>query len=529
MKFRTSTLIAVTIVATALAVPAGLGAQDNPAQAKKLTQHHHYQLIVLGTLGGPQSYGDAGHGAANINSSGTAAGDADTDVPDPFYPNYNPLLTGGLIGSYPFVFHAFTSSGGGLTDLGSLPGANSSTPSHITDNGLVAGQSLNGAIDPLTGWPQMNAVFWKDRQIINLGTLGGYESQSFDVNNRGQVIGGATNNIPDTFLAFGTQLRAFLWDNSKGMQDLGTLGGPDAAAIGINERGQIAGNSFTSFIPNPNTMIPTEDPFLWEKGEMIDLGSLGGTIGSVGGLNNRGQIIGNSNLPGDVNFHGFLWDHGTLTDVGTLGGTFSSANALNEEGHIAGLSTIAGDQIGHAFLWKAGVMTDLGTLPGFPDSSCTGAFGINSRDQVVGQGGLCGDPEPHAFLWENGDMVDVNSLVPPGTNLTLVEIEQINDSGEMFGIGTLPDGNNRAFLLIPCGEDHPGIEGCDYGLVDGKTATTGISTSRGIQTSAPSGQDAPMFRSPANPMLRRFGHGQWLLYPSLRLRSPLLAVPMPRI
>jgi hypothetical protein len=113
--------------------------------AQSVKQHHHYKLVVLGTLGGPQSYGDAGHGAANLTSGGTAAGDADTSVPDPFFPNFNPLLTGGSIGSYPFVYHAFTSDGGTLVDLGSLPGANSSTPSYVANNGLVAGQSLNGA------------------------------------------------------------------------------------------------------------------------------------------------------------------------------------------------------------------------------------------------------------------------------------------------------------------------------------------------------------------------------------------------
>lgn len=94
------------------------------------------------------------------------------------------------------------------------------------------------------------------------------------------------------------------------MQDIGTLGGPDAAAPFINERGEIAGFSYTS------TMAV--DPFLWEpptrrqpNGRMIDLGTLGGTFGAEGegmALNNRGQVVGGSNLAGDVFFHPFSLD-----------------------------------------------------------------------------------------------------------------------------------------------------------------------------------------------------------------------------
>ena len=354
-----------------------------------------------------------------------------------------------------------------LTNLGTLPGSQWGAANGISGNGLVAGASQNGKNDPLSGLAQFRAVLWNKGNISNLGRLaGGYESAAFAVNNRSQVVGFATNGNPDPYSYFyfqllgsstGTQTRAFSWDKQNGMLDLGTLGGPDAWAFLVNERGQVAGESYTSSIPNASNGIcapdvPTQDPFLWDKGKMIDLGTLGGTCGFANALNSQGQVVGISSLDGNLTSHPFLWRHRVLADLGTLGGDNGQATWINDAGDVVGEADLPGSQTHDAFLWKRGVMNDLGNL-----GLTSFAYAINSEDQVVGHSRI-NDGTFRAFLWENrGPMIDLNSLIPPGSGLTLTDAIYINDRGEIAGTGCSPMATNMHTLpLIPCDEKHPG-------------------------------------------------------------------------
>jgi probable HAF family extracellular repeat protein len=383
----------------------------------------------------------------------------------------------------PYITHAFEWNGV-VRDLGALPqsDSNCSTPFGINAKGEIVGASEGAEIDPVVGTKGAHAVLWKDGEINDLGSLGGNEVAAFGINNRGQIIGNSTNTIPDPYCFFGTvQNRAFLWEHGQ-MQDLGTLGGNCAGVGGLNEHGQIVGGSTTSAIANPVTGFPPQDPFLWESGRgMTDLGTLGGAFGAAQGINNRGEVIGQSSIAsdpgacsvpdnGDLNCHAFLWDNGTLIDLTTrtMGGAPEFVAAINDAGEIVGWGVFPNAPM-EAFLWRKGVATDLGNL-----GECASiAHTINARGQVVGLAFSCDGNAARAFLWENGSIVDLNVLILPGSSLQLADAMDINERGEIDGIGVppgVPSGNfitqGHGFLLIPCDDDHPGIEGCDYSAVE---------------------------------------------------------------
>jgi len=387
--------------------------------------------------------------------------------------NSNPVVCGGFEGRLSLVNHAFEWQNANLVDLGSLAGPGScSVAASINAAGVISGHAETGIVEPVTGFNEVHAVRWKDGAILDLGTLGGGVSFGSGINKSGQIAGFALNGIPDPVSIYhfqifgsanGTQTRAFLWTNGV-MQDLGTLGGPDAWSNFVNDAGQVAGFSYTDSGINPTTGVPTTHPFLWDAAKgMIDLGTLGGTLAGSeivfdGGLNNLGQVVGGSSLPGDQTFHPFLWTSpGPMQDLGTLGGANGGASAINDAGHVIGNADLPSG-LSHAFRWVNGIMTDLGALNGDKSSASSA---INSQGQIVGYScpRTCEDHfHNHAVLWQNGSIFDLNKFIRMGrTGLILTRAFAINDRGEIAGIGTPPTCDfdlicSHTFLLIPCSE-----------------------------------------------------------------------------
>ncbi len=256
--------------------------------------------------------------------------------------------------------------------------------------------------------------------FLDIGSLGGTNLDARGMNSSAQVVGNAQN--------VSGRMLAFLSENGN-MVSLGALSSNEISqARQINDSGQIVGNS--------NLSSTIYHAFLYQNNTMIDLGTLGGDTSDAYDINNDGKIIGVSRNAAGAQ-RAFLYENGTMTDLGTLGGINSSADGINNVGQIVGRSaTATGDN--HAFLYENGTMTDLGTLSG---SSYSHARDINDSGQIVGSSAN------HAFLYENGTMFDLNSYLTPDYNgWVLTDAIAINNYGDIVGYGYYGS-SQRAFYL----------------------------------------------------------------------------------
>jgi probable HAF family extracellular repeat protein len=253
--------------------------------------------------------------------------------------------------------------------------------------------------------------------ITDLGTLGGPQAVALDINESGQVVGYA-----DVYQAGGAY-HAFLWDSGS-MQGLGTLGGQSSTANGINDQGQIVGWA--------NTATGTR-AVLWSPAAVAtELGTLGGADSYANDINNNGQIVGSAQ-DSDGKSRAVLWSGigAPPIDLGTLGGTSSGVTEINDNGLAVGLSTDNVNSSGtlwdqRAFSWTApGGMTSLASR----GVSCCTANGVNDLGQIVGFNG------GGFFLGATGSATSIPSLGGSGAT----DLTAINNLGQAVGYSSFAD------------------------------------------------------------------------------------------
>lgn len=304
------------------------------------------------------------------------------------------------------------------------------------------------------------AVVWKDGSITDISVLPHSTFNVSAINQSGELAGVLVFQPG----VYGGE-HAAVW-KKFGFTDLDShesRKGYDSNATGLNTKGQAVGWSFSE------GSDPTAT--LWDKGTVIELGVSSKKEGhsEAHAINDAGQIVGRVDERAQtktgrkrVESDAVLWLGSVVTILPTIGGRSASADAINERGQIVGWSEIR-ESTGYGFssaahgtLWDDGRAIDLGGLRGFRRTS---ALAINNSGQIVGSadnpqiGG--GSPDPsdhHALYWDSKKrMVDLNQYVPRSLSEAgwiLTEAIGINDDGAI--VGTASNGQQtRAFLLIP--------------------------------------------------------------------------------
>jgi probable HAF family extracellular repeat protein len=354
-----------------------------------------YQVHSLGTLGGSTS------SALGVSTYGIAVGAASNAA--------------GALQAVRF------SSSGGLESLGTLGGATSTAQGQGPHGEVVGGADTSEGLK--------RPFLYKGGSMMDLGTLGGTQGIATAISDDGRVVGSAAKEDGDW--------HAFLWRDVDGngapdpgeMVDLGTHGGFYSAAWAVSRVGHLVAGDAEDAEGNIRG-------FLWndrndngerDEGEWLDLGTLGGLHSFAYALTDEGHVVGEAETSSGQ-LHAFLFkdlnengqaDPGEMLDLGTLGGTRSIAFGVNGWGQVVGESRNAAGAR-RAVLWDAttGAIVDLNDrIPSGSGWVLRAARSISPAGHIAGEGLQSG--VARGFV-----------LTPqlPSAGITLVSVENLEST-----------------------------------------------------------------------------------------------------
>ena len=261
-------------------------------------------------------------------------------------------------------FRAFVYEKGQIRGLGNLGGLTTAQADGINDRGQIVGYAADWVIAE-------NRPFLYERgQLKDLNPDPGFGSAGYAhaINESGHVAGTMNGRA---YVHDGTQPRFIPFE----LEDLGTT-----IAWGINDHGVVVGRTEYG--------LAHSFAFVWDGSSLSYLPIPQGAADWIiegKDINNAGQIVV------QANDRAYLYEGGAYQALGTLSGGFTSARAINEKGWIVGESEVASGvpQPSRAFLWRNGRMRDLNTLldPGAAQHwTLHYAMDVNDRGQIVGLG-----------------------------------------------------------------------------------------------------------------------------------------------
>lgn len=262
----------------------------------------------------------------------------------------------------------------------------------INNHGVVVGRYGSGAgiLLPTPRVPCGRGFVWDSvngRRDLGLEPLG--NSQAVAINDAGQVVG--TSEVLTTVDIEGEPQnlfipRAFIWDGTIGIRDLGDLGGFGAFANDINSLGQVVGYA--------DNAAGGERAFIWDSVNGIqELPTLSGASSRATAINDAGLVVG-----GEFGFGGFLWDATNGIRTIPIGG-----NDINNFGQVVG------GPVGDVAIWDEmnGVQRLIELIPNNTGWQLETALAINDAGEIVGFGQLNGEvrgflltpvPEPSSVI-----------------------------------------------------------------------------------------------------------------------------------
>lgn len=230
--------------------------------------------------------------------------------------------------------------------------------------GVNARGEVMGALSPLAG--EVRALLWRRGRLLDLGVPPGFTSSTpTALSDAGVVVGYARSGV-------GASAHTMAWSWSGGAFRLLDVGPGQARPTGVNSRGDVVGNR----VATGPTGVPTSTAFLYRDGQTVSLTlegatgvnavsvnasgavavafdrGLGGTgsavwrdgaftilplpeDGTPRAINDRGEVIGR--MAYQVGRAGWMWDGEKATVLAGL----ASVSALNNHGDI--LATNMGD------------------------------------------------------------------------------------------------------------------------------------------------------------------------------------------
>lgn len=260
------------------------------------------------------------------------------------------------MGERGFVVGAPTGVATPVTFIQPLPGGHATAANAVNDSNRVVGSSTLAATAVAS--ISTHAIAWQNGQTVDLGTLGGRNSEARAINNPGTIVG--VSDAPSSALTGRPMRRGFLIPGGttqmqplSALSPIGNSWANDISDLNLTCGGADAPVAFSSVANRPTRAV------VWTPNttSIINLGTLRNTDRSSEALacSDDGSVVGWSGTPSNATVgpnptaagfgaRAFIWREGVMTDLNTRipagsGWILHVAADINEDGQIVGWGT----------------------------------------------------------------------------------------------------------------------------------------------------------------------------------------------